>query len=82
MPTPTERLETRKQLSSCRICAWLATLTDKDRKAWQEAILNTKYGASLIASEIMIDIQAETNTYDGEQIGQASVDTHRRGMHR
>ena len=80
MPTPTERLETRKQLSECRVCAWLTTLEDKDRKGWATAIANPRYGSTAIATEIRVD-QAATK-YDGPDIGESSVETHRRKMHR
>lgn len=80
MTTPAERLELRKQLSECRVCAWLATLDEKERKEWAVAIANPRFGATAIAAEIQLDqIAAE---YGGVEIGESSVDTHRRKMHR
>lgn len=80
MPTPTERLESRKQLGECRVCAWLASLDEKTRRDWAQAIANIRFGAGLIASEIALDISAAG--YDGPDIGESSVDTHRRKAHR
>lgn len=86
MPTPTERLEQRKKLAECRVCAWLATLDDKDRRDWQAAVMNTRFGAGLVADEIMVEIaardQAGQTTYTGQTIGEASVQTHRQRAHR
>lgn len=80
MPTPTERLELRKQLTECRVCAWLATLDDKSRKGWTDAITNPRFGQTLIASEIRVDQQG--SGYDGPEIGESSIETHRRRGHR
>lgn len=80
MTTPTERLEIRKQLSECRICAWLATLEDKERKDWSAAISNPRYGSTAIAAEIRSD--QVTTEYNGVEAGESSVDTHRRRSHR
>jgi len=80
MTTPAERLELRKQLSECRVCAWLITLDEKDRKEWAVAIANPRFGATAIAAEIRIDQIAAK--YDGVEVGESSVDTHRRKMHR
>lgn len=86
MPTPTERLEERKKLAECRVCAWLSTLEDKDRRDWQSAIMNSRYGAALVGDEIMVEIAARdnagTNKYTGQTIGEASVQTHRQRGHR
>lgn len=80
MPTPTERLETRKTLQECRVCAWLATLEDKDRREWQKAISDTRFGSELIASEIAVDMTDQE--YGGPPIGESSVRTHRQRRHR
>jgi len=80
LPTPTERLETRKQLGECRVCAWLSTLDDKVRRDWAQAIANPRYGAALIASEVLLDFQA--SDYSGPAIGDSSVENHRRRGHR
>ena len=80
MPSPAERLELRKQLSECRVCAWLSTLDEKDRKDWAIAIANPRFGATAIASEVLIDQQAAG--YTGPSVGDSSIDTHRRRGHR
>jgi len=80
MPTPTERLTAKKALLDCRVCAWLATLSEKDRKEWQAAIVNTRFGAGLVASEVTVEMGA--SGYDGLQIGESSVQTHRQRGHR
>jgi len=80
MTTPTERLEIKKKLAECRVCAWLVTLDEKTRRDWAQAIANIRFGAGLIASEIAIDVQAAG--YAGPDIGESSVDTHRRKAHR
>lgn len=79
MPSPSERLEMRRQLADCRVCAWLSTLDEKSRKEWQEAILNPRYSAGLVAAEIAVDVAAD---YSGPTIGESSIDTHRRKAHR
>lgn len=79
MATPVERLELRKQLSECRVCAWLATLDEKDRKAWAIAIGNPRYSPSAVAAEIQLD-QTEAG-YGGLACGESSIDTHRRRGH-
>lgn len=79
MATPTERLEIRKQLSECRVCAWLATLDEKTRRDWAQAIANPRYGGKLIASEIMLDVGA--SGYNGPEVGESSIETHRRKAH-
>jgi len=80
MATPSERLEVKKQLSECRVCAWLATLDEKTRREWAQAIANTRFGAGLLASEITLDARAAE--YAGLDVGESSVDTHRRKVHR
>jgi len=80
MTTPAERLELRKQLSECRVCAWLSTLDEKERKDWAVAIANPRFGATAIAAEIQLDQTAAD--YGGVGIGESSIDTHRRKMHR
>lgn len=80
MPTPTERLETKRQIMACRVCAWMSTLDEKTRKSWAEAVNNTRYSNGMVANEIMVDIA--TSEYQGEPIGESSIATHRRGMHR
>lgn len=72
MPTPTERLEARKQVSDCRVCSWLGTLEDRARREWQKAIMNPRYGARMVADEAAVD---------GADFGEASVLTHRRKAH-
>lgn len=86
MPTPTDRLEIRKQLADCRVCAWLATLSESDRREWQKAIVNNRFGATMVADEINIEIascdpSAEA-AYHGPPIGEKSVQTHRNRGHR
>lgn len=80
MPTPMERLELRKQLMECRVCAWMSTLSEKDRKEWAIAIANPRFSPGAIASEVQID-HSEAG-YAGLSIGESSVDTHRRKGHR
>jgi len=80
MPTPMDRLETRKQLNECRVCAWLSSLDEKDRKEWAIAIANPRFSPGLIAAEVQIDQTAAS--YDGLGIGESSIDTHRRKIHR
>jgi hypothetical protein len=80
MPTPMERLELRKQLSECRVCAWLSSLDEKDRKEWAIAIANPRFGPGSIAAEVQIDQSAAG--YAGLSIGESSIDTHRRKGHR
>ena len=80
MPSPVERLELRKQLTECRVCAWLATLDEKDRKDWAIAIANPRYSPGSIAAEAQLD-QTAAN-YSGQSIGESSIDTHRRKGHR
>jgi hypothetical protein len=80
MPSPVERLELRKQLSECRVCAWLQSLDEKDRKEWAIAIANPRYSPGSIAAEIQVDQTAAE--YGGVSIGESSIDTHRRKGHR
>ncbi len=80
MASPAERLELRKQLSECRVCAWLQTLDEKDRKDWTIAIGNPRYSPGQIAAEIQVDQSAAE--YSGLSVGQSSIDTHRRKGHR
>lgn len=83
MPTPTERLENRKTLSECRVCAWLATLSEKDRREWAQAIANPRFGAPLIAAEIGDEVARNDGTgYAGQPVGESSVETHRQRRHR
>ena len=84
MPTPTERLTTRKAMMDCRVCTWLASLEDKERREWQAAIVNTRFGSALVASEIAIEItnQDEDSRYDGYVPGESSVTIHRQRGHR
>ncbi len=86
MTTPMQRLEERKRLSECRVCAWLATLPEEDRKEWQKAIADRRFGAEMVATEIMAEVNAHavdgTNEYNGQTIGESSVDTHRARGHR
>jgi hypothetical protein len=89
MPTPTERLEERKRILECRVCAWLETLPDKDRAEWQKAIINPRFGASLVATVIMderasaiADRRDNEGVYDVPGIGESSVLTHRARGHR
>lgn len=77
MPTPTARLEARRQLMQCRVCAWLATLKPAQRREWQKAIMDPRFGAEMVASEIML----ESGDSLPEPIGESSVSTHRRGAH-
>lgn len=80
MTTPVERLEARKQLSECRVCAWLSTLDEKDRKDWAVALGNPRYGNTAVAAEIRID--QESLSYAGMPAGESSVETHRNRAHR
>ena len=80
MPTPMERLESRKQLQECRVCAWLSTLEDKDRRDWAQALANIRYGNSMVATIVREDQVA--SGYTGPEAGESSVETHRRKAHR
>lgn len=84
--TPTQRLEERKRLSECRVCAWLATLSEDDRKEWGKAIGDRRFGAEMIATEIKAEVDArlfaDPEAYSGQTIGESSVDTHRARGHR
>lgn len=87
MPTtPTQRLEERKRLAECRVCAWLVSLSEDDRKEWQKAIADRRFGAEMVASEIMVEINArasdDATAYSGPTIGESSVDTHRQRGHK
>lgn len=86
MTTPTQRLEERKRLAECRVCAWLSTLSDEDRKEWQKAIADRRFGAEMVATEIMAEVAAADASgavaYSGPTIGESSVDTHRARSHR
>jgi hypothetical protein len=79
MTTPTERLELKRMLAECRVCAWLVTLGPTDRKAWDEAIANLRFSHDAVASEIRED-QASAE-YNGLAIGESSVETHRKRGH-
>lgn len=85
-PTPTERLEERKRLADCRVCAWLETVSDQERREWAKAIADRRFGAELVASEIMAEVGARDLTgqtaYNGPTIGEASVSTHRQRGHK
>lgn len=80
MTSPVERLELRKQLTECRVCAWLQSLEEKDRKDWAIAIGNPRYSPGSIAAEIQLDMTAAS--YPGVSVGESSIDTHRRKGHR
>jgi hypothetical protein len=80
MPTPTERLSLRKALQECRVCAWLSILDEKARREWQLAIVNPRFGAALVASELAVEMTA--TGYDGSIPGETSVQTHRQRGHR
>lgn len=84
MPTPTQRLEVRKRLAECRVCAWLNLLSEEDRKEWNKAIADRRFGSEMIATEIMAEISSEgyQPAYTGPTIGESSVDTHRTRGHR
>lgn len=84
MPTPTSRLEERKRLAECRVCAWLVTLTDEEHKEWQKAIADRRFGAKMVADEIGAEIASRegAGAYSGQAIGESSVDTHRTRGHR
>ncbi len=79
MPTPTERLELRRQLLLCRVCGWLNTLDDKARKEWQDAIMNPRYGPAAIANEIALELGPKFN---GRAVGKVAIQTHRERSHR
>jgi hypothetical protein len=80
MTTPTERLAARKALQECRVCAWLATLTEKDHREWHQAIANPRFGATLVASEITSEMAA--TDYSGPPLGESSILNHRNRGHR
>jgi hypothetical protein len=80
MPTPTERLSARKAKLECRVCAWLDTLSEKDRREWQAAIMNTRFGATMVADEVNVEIASQA-TFGGT-VGETSVRTHRARGHR
>ena len=79
MPTPTERLEQRRQLSECRLCAWLQTLEAKDRREWSTAIANPRFSHEMVATEIRLEQEAQN--YTGEIVGSSTVRTHRKKHH-
>ena len=58
----------------------MITLDDKTRKGWNDALGNTRYSNGMIADEIMQDMTS--SKYDGDPIGESSVATHRRNLHR
>ena len=83
--TPTQRLEDRKRLADCRVCYWLSTLKEDERKEWQKAIGDRRFGAEMVASEIMAEVNShfeDAQAYDGPTIGESSVETHRTRGHR
>lgn len=80
MPTPVERLEAKKQLSECRVCAWLSSLDEKERRDWAQAIGNPRYAHGAVAAVIQEDQAAAQ--YPGLGVGESSVETHRRKGHR
>lgn len=73
MPTPTERLEVKRQIQQCKLCAWLSTLDDGTRRGWVQAIANPRFGAPMVASEIAVD---------GGDVSEGSVANHRQKGHR
>jgi len=73
MSTPIERLEARKQIAGCRVCAWLATLDEKARRDWASAIANPRYGHQMVAEEMHVD---------GAEVSGDSVANHRQKGHR
>jgi hypothetical protein len=79
MGTPSERLELRQQLQECRVCAWLSSLGDKERKEWAVALANPRFTHTAVATEIRIDQTAAS--YAGPEVGPSSVETHRRKLH-
>lgn len=78
--TPSERLAAKKALAECRVCAWLASLTEKNATEWREAIGSPRFGAGLVAAEIALEMQS--TGYDGLVPGESSVQTHRQRGHR
>lgn len=76
MATPIERLEARKQLQECRVCAWLDTLDDQTRAGWVKALQNPRYGNEPIAA-----IMREDQGGVGLPIGESSVKLHRQRAH-
>lgn len=73
MPTPTERLEVKRQIMQCKVCAWLSTLDDKNRREWAQAIANPRYSGPMVAAEIAVD---------GGDVSEGSVQNHRQKGHR
>jgi hypothetical protein len=71
--TPSERLEARRQLMGCRVCAWLASLDEKTRKGWAQALANPRYTHTMVAGEIALD---------GGEVSADSVANHRSKAHR
>lgn len=73
-------------MAECRVCAWLASLGEEDRKEWQKAITDRRFGAEMVATEIMAEISlreaSRGDAYSGQTIGESSVDTHRQRGHR
>jgi len=87
MTSPTQRLEVKKQLAECRVCAWLASLEEKRRAEWAKAIADRRFSPKLVADEIMLEVvstdgREDGARYDGPPIGESSVDTHRARGHR
>ena len=78
--TPAERLAAKKALQECRVCAWLASLSEKDSTEWREAINSPRFGAGLVAAEIALEMKS--TGYDGVQPGESSVQSHRQRGHR
>ena len=76
MSTPVERLEARKQLQECRVCAWLDTQDDRARTEWAKALQNPRYGNEPIAA-LMREDQAGV----GLPVGESSVKLHRQRSH-
>lgn len=79
MASPTERLELKRMLAECRVCAWLSTLEKDLRAEWEEAIGNLRFSHDGVASEIREDQAA--SGYSGLAIGESSVETHRKRGH-
>jgi len=80
MTSPMQRLTRRKAALECRICAWLTTLAEKDRAAWQTAILDTRFGSKMVGEEVALEMEA--TDYTGLRPGEQAVNNHRQRGHR
>ena len=69
LPTPSQRLEERRQLAACRVCVWLVTLEDTEARGWKTAIGNVRYSPKMVSEEIQRDQTAAE--YPGEMIGES-----------